>query len=83
MKGVLPAGVQKLNRFARAVFRNGEERRNDNKKILQILCRQKWTVVLPSTLYGRTKIGQVLLMLMKFKGGLNPISKSMMTTTKG
>lgn len=59
MKGVLPAGVQKLNRFARAVFRNGEERRNDNKKILQILCRQKWTVVLPS-LYG-TKIGQVLM----------------------
>ena len=77
MKGVLPAGVQKLNRFARAVFRNGEERRNDNKKILQILCRQKWTVVLPLSLYG-TKIGQVL---MNSKEVFKPYSKSMMTTS--
>ena len=77
MKGVLPAGVQKLNRFARAVFRNGEERRNDNKKILQILCRQKRTVVLPLSLYG-TKIGQVL---MNSKEVFKPYSKSMMTTS--
>ena len=31
VKGVLPAsaGVQKLNRFARAVFRNGEKKKKE------------------------------------------------------
>ena len=71
VKGVLPAsaGVQKLNRFARAVFRNGEG----------MITRRfsKFCVGKSGQYYFRrsmeTKIGQVLLTDGEFKRGFkNP-----------